>query len=214
MINTIDGYIILAFIFFLLYYITNIVLYIVLSVILILLLYKYRKKFIPHIQEIIKEEKPHNNGVHYNNNIIVQLDKLKKYRKYNVNDYNSGIRYFHKFMDTIHKLENRHIKHTRQYIENAKIYLNKSINHFQYITTSTPDRTLLDGFKYDDYTSTKKAKKLHKIIDDLYKVSYHILHTITFDKNKKFIIDPNNSDSLIDLNIPEPSNSIDEHDLY
>ena len=214
MVNKIDGYLIIAFIIFLLYYMTNIVVYIVLFVILLLLLYKYRRKFIPKIKELIKEEKPHNNDVHYNNNIIVQLDKIKKYRKYNVNDYNSGLRYFHKFMDTIHKLENRHINHTRQLIENAKIYLNKSINHFQYITTSISDRTLLDGLKYDDFTSTKKVKKLHKIIDDLYKVSYHILHTITFDMNKKFMDDPNIYDIQIDLNVPEPSNSVKGYDLY
>ena len=212
--DKIDGYLIIAFIIFLLYYMTNIVIYIVLVVIVLLLVYKYRKKFIPKIEEIIKEETPHNNDVHYNNNITEPLDNLKKYRKYNINDYNSGLRYFHKFMDTIHKLENRHIKHTRQYIENAKLYLNKSINHFQYITTSISDRTLLDGLKYDDYTSTKKAKKLHKIIDELYKVSYHILHTITFDRNKKFMDKPNNHDSQIDLDVPEPSNSVKGYDLY
>ena len=176
MINKIDGYVILAFIIFLLYYMTNIVVYIIVFIILLLFLYKYRK--------------------------------------YNINDYNTALRYFHKYMDTIHKLENRHIKHTRQYIENAKLYLNKSINHLQYITTSISDRTLLDGLKYDDYTSTKKVKKLHKIIDDLYKVSYHILHTITFDMNKKFMDDPNIYDIQIDLNVPEPSNSVKGYDLY
>ena len=212
--DKIDGYLIIAFIIFLLYYMTNIVIYIVLVVMVLLLLYKYRKKFIPKIEEIIKEERPHNNDVHYNNDITKELDSLKKYRKYNINDYNSGLRYFHKFMDTIHKLENRHIKHTKQYIENAKLYLNKSINHFQYITTSISDRTLLHGLKYDDYTSTKKAKKLHKIIDELYKVSYHILHTITFDRNKKFMDDPNIHDSQIDLDVPEPSNSVKGYDLY
>ena len=72
-------------------------------------------------------------------------------------------------MDTIHTLENRNLKHSRQYIENAKIYLENSINSFQYITYSVPDRKLLDGIKYNDYTSTKRSKKLHKIIDDLYK---------------------------------------------
>ena len=117
-------------------------------------------------------------------------------------------------MDNIHKLENRNLKHSKQYLENAKLYLNKSINHFQFITTSLPDRNLIDGLKYGDYTSTKKVKKLHKIINDLYKILFSILFTISIDKEEQFLKNPDIYKGHISLVEPEPSNNINLQELY
>ena len=114
-------------------------------------LYKYKYKYIDIIDNIIKPEKADNNDVHYNDEILDNLEKLKKYKKHNINEYNTGIKYYHKFMDNVYKLENRNLKHSKQYLENAKLYLNRSINHLQYITTSIPDRNLIDGIKYEDF---------------------------------------------------------------
>ena len=124
------------------------------------------------------------------------------------------MKYFHKFMDTIHTLENRNLKHSRQYIENAKIYLESSINSFQYITTSVSDRNLIDGIKFNDYTSTKRAKKINKIINDLYETGFHILFTIADKENKKYLKDPDIYKGMINLNIPKGSNDFESYNLY
>tara|TARA_B110000881_G_scaffold210479_1_gene217917 strand:- start:78 stop:632 length:555 start_codon:yes stop_codon:yes gene_type:complete len=177
-------------------------------------LYKYKYKYIDIIDNIIKPEKTDNNAMDYNDEILDNLEKLKKYKKHNINEYNTGIKYYHKFMDNIYKLENRNLKHSKQYLENAKLYLNRSINHLQYITTSIPDRNLIDGIKYEDFNSTKKVKKLHKIIDDLYKISFSILFTLSTDKEKIFLENPNIYSGHVNFVEPEPSNSINHNELY
>jgi len=209
-----NTYFYLGVIILILIYMTQNVIYIGLSIMLLLFLYKNQKKYKILLDNIVEIDDSDNGDQHYNDNIKELLKKIKRYKKYNLNDYNSGIRYFHKFMDTIHKLENRHLKHKRQYIENAKLYLNKSINHLQYITFSTPDRSLLQGLKYDDYESTKKSKKLHKIINDLYETSFDILLTLTFENNEITMLKPDIYKGLVDLNIPEGSNYYDDKELY
>ena len=214
MIEMTDSMWILFFIILFLSYMTENIIYGVFVIFILLFLYKYKTKYIKSFKYFIKEEKTDNNDVHYNDNILEKLEKLKKYRKYNINEYNTGIKYLHKCMDNIHKLENRNLKHSRQYLENAKLYLNKSINHFQFITTSMSDRNLIDGLKYNDFTSTKKVKKLHKIIDDLYKTIFSILFTISTDKEKQFLDNPDIYKGHVQFVEPEPSNSINLHELY
>lgn len=209
-----NSFVILIGFMFFLYLMTNISLYVIFSILILGFIYKYKNKVLPEIKKLVEIEKPDNNDVHYNENILEKLNKLKKYKKYSINDYNNGIKYFHKFMDTIHTLENRNLKHSSNYIENAKIYLEKSINSFQYITYSVSDRKLIDGIKFDDYTSTKRAKKLHKIIDDLYKTGFHILFTIADKENEKYLKDPDIYKKAINLNIPRGSNDFDLHNLY
>ena len=159
MIEMTDSMWILFFMILFLSYMTENIIYGAFVIFILLFLYKYKTKYIKLFKYFIKEEKTDNNDVHYNDDILEKLEKLKKYRKYNINEYNTGLKYLHKCMDNIHKLENRNLKHSRQYLENAKLYLNKSINHFQFITTSMSDQNLIDGLKYNDFTSTKKVKK-------------------------------------------------------
>ena len=209
-----DTLIILLGIVFFLYLMTNISLYVFFVILIIGFVYKYKNKVLPEIKKIIEIEKPNNNDVHYNSNIMKSLNDLKRYKKYSINDYNNGMKYFHKFMDTIHTLENRNLKHSRQYIENAKIYLDSSINSFQYITNSISDRNLIDGLKFNDYTPTKRVKKLHKTIDDLYKTVFHILFTIANKENEKYLKNPDIYKGGIDLNIPQGSNNFKSYNLY
>ena len=197
-----------------LYMMPNNILLISIMIFSMVYLYKYKYKYIDIIDNIIKPEKTDNNVMDYNDEILDNLEKLKKYKKHNINEYNTGIKYYHKFMDNIHKLENRNLKHSKQYLENAKLYLNRSINHLQYITTSIPDRNLIDGIKYEDFNSTKKVKKLHKIIDDLYKISFNILFTLSTDKEKKFLENPNIYSGHVNFVEPEPHNSINQNELY
>lgn len=214
MIEMTDSMWILFFVILFLSYMTENIIYGVFVIFILLFLYKYKTKYIKSFKEFIKEETVDNNDVHYNDNIKEKLEKLKKYRKYNINEYNTGLKYLHKCMDNIHKLENRNLKHSRQYLENAKLYLNKSINHFQFITTSMSDRNLIHGLKYNDYTSTKKVKKLHKIIDDLYKTIFSILFTISIEKEKLFLDNPDIYKGHVEFVEPEPSNNVNLHELY
>ena len=214
MIEMTDSMWILFFMILFLSYMTENIIYGAFIIFILLFLYKYKTKYIKSFKNFIKEEKTDNNDLHYNDNIKEKLEQLKKYRKYNINEYNTGLKYLHKCMDSIHKLENRNLKHSRQYLENAKLYLNKSINHFQFITTSMSDRNLIDGLKYNDFTSTKKVKKLHKTIDDLYKTIFSILFTISTDKEKQFLDNPDIYKGHVQFVEPEPSNSINLHELY
>ena len=214
MIEITDSMWILFFAILLLSYMSDNIIYGIFIALIILFIYKYKSKYLSKLQDFIQEEKTDNNDLNYNNNIKEKLDKLKKYRKYNINEYNTGLKYLHKFMDNIHKLENRNLKHSKQYLENAKLYLNKSINHFQFITTSISDRNLIEGLKYNDYTSTKKVKKLHKLINDLYKILFSILFTISINKEEQFLKDPDIYKGHISLVEPEPSNNINLQELY
>ena len=151
--NQLNTLIAIGITIFLLSYMTNNVICGIFIILILLFLYKYKYKYNDIIKDIVNVETPNNNDKHYNDNIMNSLDKIKKYKKYNLNDYHEGMKYFHKYMDTIHTLENRNLKHHRQYIENAKLYLNRSINHFQNITYSVPDRKLLSALKYNDFSS-------------------------------------------------------------
>ena len=212
MIKNNDTLWIVTFIIFALYTFKNesILLTIFFLLILAFIIYNHSDK-INYIIKDIKNPVKIDNNYHYNDNIKENLKKIEKYKKYNLNEYHTGLKYYHKFMDNIHILENRNLEHSIQYLDNAKYFLKKSINHFQYITTSITDKNLIDGLKYGDYTSTKKVKKLHKIIDDLYKISFNILFTISNDKENIFLKNPDIYKGHINIIEPE---SIDEYDKY
>tara|TARA_B100001094_G_scaffold332913_1_gene407273 strand:+ start:1591 stop:2265 length:675 start_codon:yes stop_codon:yes gene_type:complete len=142
------------------------------------------------------------------------LKKISKYAKYNMNDYNSGLKYLNEFMDNIYTLENNNLKHSKHYIENAQLYLKKSINHFQYITTSMSDSNYLDKMKYNDYQSFKKSNKLSDLIKNLYKLCYSKLYNIIENHNNKFDKEPTHYNSNINIDEPEPYNNINLYEIY
>ena len=207
---------ILAFTIFFLYNFRkeNILLPIFFVVLLIYIFYNHSDKLNELKKSILDTKKPDKRNIHYNDKIIEYLRKIEKYKKYNLNEYHNGKKYFNKYMDNIHILENRNLSRHKQYLENAKYFLNKSINHFQYITTSISDRKLIHGIKYNDFENTKKLKKLHKYIDELHKVAINILFTISNDKEKKFLKNPDIHSGHVNIIEPEPSNDHDIHDLY
>ena len=55
-------------------------------ILILLFLYKYKYKYNDIIKDIVNVETPNNNDKHYNDNIMNSLDKIKKYKKYNLND--------------------------------------------------------------------------------------------------------------------------------
>jgi len=205
---------IMLLIIILLYFLHSNVIVGIFIILIILYLYKYQNKYIKEFKKIIEPVKTDNNNNHYNENINILLDKIKKYKKYNLNEYNTGIKYYHIFMNNIHKLENRNLKHSKQYLDNAKYFLTKSINHLQFITNNISDKNLIHGIKYEDFTEQKKLKKLHKLIDDLYQLSFKILFTLSNDKEQEFLNDPNIYSGHVSFVEPEPSNNINLHELY
>lgn len=216
MIKNYDTLWILTFVIFFLYMFRNekIILPIFFVLILSYIFYNHNDKLNELKSTIFDKKVPDKRDIHYNDKIVECLKKIEKYKKYNLNEYHNGKKYFHKFMDNIHVLENRNLTRHKQYLDNAKFFLNKCINHFQYITTSIPDRKLIDGIKYGDYNSTKKLKKLHKYIDELYIVCNNILFTISNDKEQKFLKNPDIYSGHVNIIEPEPSNNNDIHDLY
>lgn len=207
---------ILAFTIFFLYSFRkeNILLPIFFILILSYIFYNHNDKLSQLKNKIFNTKKPDKRDIHYNDKIVQCLKNIEKYKKYNLNEYHNGKKYFHKFMDNIHILENRNLSRHKQYLENAKYFLNKCINHFQYITTSIPDRKYIHGIKYGDFKSMKKLKKLHKYIDELYQVCNDILFTISNDKEQKFLKNPDIYSGHVNIIEPEPSNVHNNHDLY
>ena len=216
MIKNYDTLWILTFIIFILYIFRNqnIILPIFFVLMLSYTFYNHNDKLSEVKKLLFDIKKTDTSNIHYNDKIVELLNNIEKYKKYNLNEYHNGKKYFNKFMDNIHILENRNLKHSKQYLENAKSFLNNSINHFQYITTSISDRKLIHGIKYGDYNNTKKLKKLHKYINDLYIVSTEILYTISNDKEKIFLENPDVYSGHINIIEPEPSNNHDNHNLY
>ena len=162
------------------------------------------------IQDKIQDKK----NINYSTDIENILKKIVKYSKYNINDYNTGLKYLNEFLDNILILENNNLKHSKHYIENAKLYLKKSINHFQYITTTMNDSNYLDKIKYDDYISMKKSNKLSNIIKELYKLCNNKLYNIIEKHNNNFNKNPNHYNSNINIDEPEPYNNINSYEFY
>ena len=129
----------------------------------------------------------------------------KKYKKYNKISYKEGVKYMRKFFKTIHILEKDKITNYNQYFENASIYLKTSINHFQSITVSLPERTLLDGIKYGDYEPTRRANELSKICKELYNECYYILLNLSIKLNEKWSKNPTINTKEIELNTDKNS---------
>ena len=163
-----------------------------------------------NINEKIEDKKK----VIYDTNIENILKKITKYSKYNINDYNNGLKYLNEFLSNVKTLNNKDLDHSKHYIENAQLYLKKSINHFQYITTSMNDSNFLDKMKYNDYTNMKKSKKLSNLIKELYKICYNKLYNVIEKHNEKFDKKPTSDNMNINIEQPEPYNNINLYELY
>jgi hypothetical protein len=68
------------------------------------------------------------------------LRRLKSYRRYNKVSYDQGYEYIRMFLNTVHELESDPSQPTHPY-ENATLYLQTALNHFQSLTLSVPEKT-------------------------------------------------------------------------
>jgi len=149
--------------------------------------------------------------MYYNTKIHDLLIRLKMFKKYNKVSYKSGVIYMRKFFKTIHILEKDKITNYNQYFENAHLYLKSSINHFQSITVSLPERTMIDALKYGDYEPTRKANELGAICKELYNECYYILVNLSIKLNEKWLENPTTYTKEIELNTDRVEH-YNEHD--
>ena len=149
--------------------------------------------------------------MYYNNKIHDLLIQLKKYKKYNKVSYKDGVKYMRKFFKTVHILEHDDIYNYNHYFENAQLYLRTSLNHFQSMTISLPERTLIDGIKYGDFEASKKMNKLGKLCKELYNECYYVLLNLSVEFNKTWTSSPNIYNKEIDMNT-DRTESYNEND--
>tara|TARA_B110001469_G_scaffold125286_1_gene140425 strand:+ start:952 stop:1638 length:687 start_codon:yes stop_codon:yes gene_type:complete len=161
-------------------------------------------------QDIKKKEI--SDDMYYNTIIHDLLIRLKPYKKYNKISYKEGVKYMRKFFNTVRILENDNIYNYNQYFENALLYLKNSINHFQSITISLPERSMIDGIKKGDFESTKKTNELGSICKQLYNECYYILHNLSIKFNEIWSKEPHMYIKEIEINTDrvESYNEMDE----
>lgn len=165
--------------------------------------------------EIIKQDIKHNeisDDMYYNTTIHGLLLQLKPYKKYNKVSYKEGVKYMRKFFKTIKLLEDDNIYNYNQYFENALLYLKSSINHFQSITISLPERTMINGLKKGDFEGVKKSKELGSICKQLYNECYYILQNLSIKFNETWTKQPHMNIKEIEMNTDrvESYNETDE----
>jgi len=185
----------------------------IVSILVILYFFKeYYKDFKEKTLDIIdnknNEKKFYKN---YNPDIEGKYKELKKYRKINKQNYQEGTHYWKLFMKQIKILEHKDLFNYSHYFDKADMYLNKSVNSFQGMVVSSPEKTLVDGIKYGNY---EYSKDLSKIIKDLYKEGYLLLYNFSLRYNEKWKQDPNIYNKQIILDYPVPNKNSDDKEYF
>ena len=185
----------------------------IIVLVLIIINYKSVMQSVDTSEDIKKEIKRDeiSDDMYYNTRIHDLLIKLKIFKKYNKVSYKSGVIYMRKFFKTIHILEKDNITNYNQYFENAHLYLKSSINHFQSITVSLPERTMVDALKNGDYEATRKANILGPLCRELYDECYYILVNLSIKLNETWSKNPNTYTKEIELNTDRVEH-YNEHD--
>lgn len=155
---------------------------------------------------VVKELKPPKVRINYNSKIENILESLKKFKKKSKNQYLKGIYYWNKFIKTVQILEDDSLQNYNPYFDKAFDYLKESVNYFHSINTDVPERDLVDGLKYNDFTNAKKTKEVAKLSKELYKEGYLILYNLSLKLNKKWKENPNINNKQIILDHPLPYN--------
>lgn len=168
-------------------------------------------------ERVIEDNRRVKHEIHFNDELNKYLHKMRKFRKYNPQSYDSGYDYIKMFMYIVHDLEKDDISHPKQYFENAQVYLKKSINLFQSISLSVPEETLIHGLKYNKYEANKLSNRIGELCKKIYKHCYYILYNLSLRFNEDFFNKPDIYKSEIDLNtgVVEESNTFDfNYELY
>ena len=162
-------------------------------------------------ERIIEDNHRVKHEIHFNDDLEELLTKMRKFRKYNPQSYDSGYNYIKMFMYTVHDLEKDDISHPKQYFENAQLYLKKSLNLFQSITLSVPEENFIHTLKYNKFETNKLSNRIGELCKKLYKQCYYILYNLSLRFNEDFFKKPDIYKTEINLNadVVEESNTFD-----
>ncbi len=138
--------------------------------------------------------------MYYNTQIHDLLEQLRYYKKYNKVSYKQGVKYMRQYFRILKILEKDNLQNRNQYFDLAKDYLKQSINHFQSITVSMPERSYIDGLKYGDFEESRNNRQLSTLLKQLHKECTAILLNIGITFNKEWLDNPNTYTKEIDLN--------------
>jgi hypothetical protein len=163
-------------------------------------------------ERIIEDNHRTKREIHFSDELDKYLHKMKKFRKYNPQSYDSGYNYMKMFMYIIHDLEKDDISHPKQYFENAQLYLKKSLNLFQSIGLSVPEENMIHALKYDKFESNKLSNRIGKLCKKIYKHCFYILYNLSLRFNEDFFEKPDIYKCEIELNtgLVEESNTFNE----
>ena len=170
--------------------------------------------YIP-IKKKLNDYIPKSKPLDYTPKITEILKKLKKYKKKSRNQYLKGLYYWNQFIKNIHILENDNLQNYNQYFDKAFDSLKASVNSLQSIASQIPERKLIDGLKYNDFTNAKHTKSISELSKGLYGEGYKILYNLSLRLNKKWIENPNINNKQIILDYPLPfDNDMKDFDFY
>lgn len=163
-------------------------------------------------ERIIEDNHRTKREIHFSDELDKYLHKMRKFRKYNPQSYDSGYNYMKMFMYTIHDLEKDDISHPKQYFENSQLYLKKSLNLFQSIGLSVPEENMIHALKYNKFESNKLSNRIGKLCKKIYKHCFYILYNLSLRFNEDFFEKPDIYKCEIELNTDsvEESNTFNE----
>tara|TARA_B100001094_G_C18044189_1_gene726552 strand:- start:25 stop:729 length:705 start_codon:yes stop_codon:yes gene_type:complete len=174
------------------------------------------KKSIPKERKIIEDNIRLKRDTNFDSELTIYLNKLKRFKKYNPHSWNEGYNYIKMFIHTIDDLERDDIAHPKQYFENARLYLRKSLNSFQSIGLSVPEENYIQSLKYNKLEANKLSNRIGKLCKKIYKHCFYLLYNLSLRFNEDFFKDPNTHKNEIGINtdLVEEANIYDYHELY
>lgn len=176
-------------------------------------IYKNKQNFITYLEnpgydDIQKSDK---NTLNFKKDNDKYINNLKKFKIYNPDAYNNGIKYNKILQKYIDKLYNGNLKYSGNRIDDLNFYLKLCVNNFQEITINIPPNNLKKALLKQDFSVNKLEKKLHDIINKIYHVNKKAINKIyKFYNNSKNI----NQYSKLFYPGPEAYNINDEYELY
>jgi hypothetical protein len=148
--------------------------------------------------------------------VVMILNKLKKYRKYNKPSYDKGYRMMLHFLYLLRKIQ-RDIPHSRDIYENADTVYKSAIKEFQSLSVSVPaytyksSRTRPETHEKVYYDYSEKVGVLCKELND---VCYYLLYDLSLQINADWLRDPMYTKSEIIQSSIEASNAVSQNHIY
>jgi len=113
------------------------------------------------------------------------FDILKQFKKYNEISYNEGLKYYKLYLYDFDKTLNT--VYNRNYLNNSKIYLKKSMDCFREIGLNIPAKNYFNNYENNNVNVTENIDLLNKTISEIYNLQLsklNELYKINNDKNE------------------------------